>query len=123
MTSSTTQELTRATGESIDRLTQAAGNALDKAHATADKALSSVQAEAQDWAQQAQGPLEDVLAKVKELGSRGSALAADKARQAAEHTSNRIKQDPLKAMLIAVAAGAGLAMVAGHLARRRQNDR
>ncbi len=123
MTASTTQELTRATGETIDRVAQATGNALDKAHNSVDKALSNVQSEAQDWAKQAQGPLEDVLSRIKDLGSRGSALAADKARHAADLTANRIKEDPLKAVLIAVAAGAGLALVAGHLARRRQSDR
>lgn len=114
------QDLASATGESVERLAQAAGQALDKAHQSVDKALHQVQSEAQDWAHGHPGPLDSTLARLKDLGSRGSALATEKARVAAEHTADRIRQDPLKAVLIAVATGAALAVVAGHFARRRQ---
>ncbi len=95
MSRQSTQELSRVASRQVDRIADAAGNALDR---------------------------------VKHLGERGSdiaratgAMAMDKARLAADHTADRIRRDPLKSVLIAVAAGAAVAVIASHMAHRRQN--
>lgn len=128
MSRHTTQELSRVASRQIDRLADAAGHAMDQAHDAADQAVTSVQNGAQDLARQAPGLVDLAIDRVKNLGARGSdlaratsAMAVDKARQAADHTADRIRRDPLKSVLIAVAAGAAVALIASHMAHRRQS--
>ena len=130
MSSQATQELSQKAARQVDRMASAAGQALDQAHDKADQALSSVQNGAHDLARQAPSLVDFALDRVRYLGERSSqlarstgAMAMDKARVAADHTADRIRRDPLKSVLIAVATGAALAVVASHLAQRRQSKR
>lgn len=128
MSRHTTQELSQAAGRQVDRLADAASNAMDRAHDAADQALASVQGGAQDLVHKAPSLVDVAIDRVRHLGERGGhlaretgALAMDKARLAADHTAERIRRDPLKSVLIAVATGAAVAMIASHMARRRQS--
>ncbi|WP_286745578.1 hypothetical protein [Aquabacterium sp. UBA2148] len=129
MSRQTAQEISRVASRQVDRIADAAGNALDQAHDAADQALSSVQNGAQHLAERAPGLVDLAIDRVKHLGERGSdiaratsAMAMDKARLAADHTADRIRRDPLKSVLIAVAAGAAVAVIASHMAHRRQSS-
>jgi len=129
MSRQTTQELSRAASRQIDRIADATGHALDQAHDVADQALASVHNGAQNLADRTPGLVDLAIDRVKHLGERGSdiaratsAMAMDKARLAADHTADRIRRDPLKSVLIAVAAGAAVAVIASHMAHRRQSS-
>lgn len=118
MSRQTAQELSRVASRQVDRIADAA-----------DQALNSVQNGAQHLAERAPGLVDLAIDRVKHLGERGSdiaratsAMAMDKARLAADHTADRIRRDPLKSVLIAVAAGAAVAVIASHMAHRRQSS-
>lgn len=130
MSRHTTPEISNLASRQIDRLADAAGNALDHAHDAAGQVVASVQNGAQDLAHQAPGFVDLAIERVKHLGERGGdfaratgAMAMGKARLAADHTADRIRRDPLKSVLIAVAAGAAVALIASHLAQRRPSSR
>lgn len=130
MNRQTTQKLSHAASHQVDRMATAASDALDHAHEVADRAVTSAQERAQDLARQAPGFMDLAFDRVRNLGERSSqiaratgALAVDKARLAADHTADRIRRDPLKSVLIAVATGAALAMIVSHVAHRRQSGR
>jgi ElaB/YqjD/DUF883 family membrane-anchored ribosome-binding protein len=68
--------------------------------------------------------LEDVRASAEELKARGSDAirsSTARAREAISHTTDQatqyIQQQPLKALLMAAAAGAAIAMLAGLLSK------
>jgi len=112
------------------KLSNVASDAFEHAHDVADRALTSAQERAQDLANQAPGFMDLAFDRVRALGERSGqiaratgAMAADKARLAADHTADRIRRDPLKSVLIAVAAGAAVAVIASHMAHRRQSGR
>lgn len=112
------------------KLSQVANDALEHAHDVADRAVTSAQERVQDLAQQAPGFMDLAFDRVRALGERSGqiaratgAMAVDKARMAADHTADRIRQDPLKSVLIAVAAGAAVAVIASHMAHRRSSGR
>lgn len=130
MSRHTTQKLSEAASHQVDRVADAASDALDHAHDAAGRAVSSAQERAQDLARQAPGFVDLAFDRVRHLGERGgqlaratSALAVDKAKLAADHTADRIRRDPLKSVLIAVATGAALAVIASHMAQRRNSGR
>ena len=130
MSRQTTQKLSQAAGHQVDRIANAASDALEHAHDVADRAVSSAQERAQNLASQAPGFMDLAFDRVRHLGERSGqlaratgAMAVDKARLAADHTADRIRRDPLKSVLIAVATGAALAVIATHLAQRRQSGR
>lgn len=124
----TTQEVSSVASRQIERLADVASTALEQAHAAADQAVTSAQNGAQDLARRPPGFVDLAIDRMKHLGEKGShlaratsAMAVDKARVAADHTADRIRRDPLKSVLIAVAAGAAVALIASHLAQRRQS--
>lgn len=126
----TARDLSQSATRQVDRAADAASQALNRAHDTADQALTSVQQGAHDIARQAPGFVDYAVDRLKLLGEKGSELArasgsiaADKARKAADQTADRIRRDPLKSVLIAVTTGAALALIASHLANRRQSGR
>lgn len=130
MSRHTTQKLSEAAGNQVNRVANAASEALEHAHDVADRAVTSAQERAQDLARQAPGFMDTAFERVRHLGERSSqlaratgAMAVDKARLAADHTADRIRRDPLKSVLIAVATGAALAVIATHMDHRRQSGR
>lgn len=111
-TSNTAQDLSKAALQSIDELSHAASRAVDGA---------------QDMAEKAPRLLDLAVERFKAMSARGvdvarekGTLAREKAVLATEQTSARIRQDPLKSMMIAAAAGAALAVAAGYLVQRRK---
>lgn len=126
----TTQELAKAASNSIDNLSDAANKAVDGAQDMAEKAITQVQSEAKDLTGQAPRLLDVAVERIKALSAKGvdvaresTAMAREKATQVADQASDRIRQDPLKSVLIAVAAGAALAVAAGYVAQRRKANR
>lgn len=126
----TARDLSQTASRQVDRATDVASQALHRAHESADHALSNVQQGAHDLARQAPGFVDYAVDRIKQLSEKGGefaratgSLAADKARQAADHTADRIRKDPLKSILIAATAGAAVALIANHLAQRRQSGR
>ncbi len=128
MSRHTTQKLSDAASHQVDRVADAASEALDRAHDVADRAVTSAQERAHDLTRQAPGLVDLAFDRVRHLGERSGeiaratrAMAVDKARMAADQTAERIRRDPLKSVLIAVATGAALAVIASHVAQRRQS--
>lgn len=126
-TSNTAQDLSKAALQSIDELSHAASRAVDGAQDMAEKAITKVQSEASDLTEKAPRLLDLAVERIKAMSARGvdvaretGTLAREKAVLATEQTSARIRQDPLKSMMIAVAAGAALAVAAGYLVQRRK---
>ncbi len=112
--------------QSIDKLGDKASEVLDTAHQAAEKALSKVQSEARDLSDRAPGLVELLTQRIKELSDKSTSLAKDttsaakdKAQAMADNASERIRKDPLKAVLLAVAAGAAVALVASQVSQRR----
>jgi ElaB/YqjD/DUF883 family membrane-anchored ribosome-binding protein len=126
----TARDLSQTASRQVDRATDAASQALNRAHESADQALANVQQGAHDLARQAPGFVDYAVDRIKLLSEKGGefaratgSLAADKARYAADQTAERIRKDPLKSVLIAVTAGAAIALITSHLAQRRQSGR
>jgi len=122
-----TQDFARSANVSIDRAADNASEALDTAHAAADQAITKMQYSTKSMVDKTPGLVDLAVERVKDVSQRSKAFAAettalakDKAQQVADQTSDRIRQDPLKSVLIAVAAGAALATVASYVAQRRQ---
>lgn len=129
-TRQTTQDLANSASESIENFTQAASNAVGNAQHAADRAISKVHDQAMDFTGKAPGIVEHAMDRIKTFGQQSSdmardtaAAAKDKAVKLADQTSDRIRQDPLKSVLIALAAGAALAAAASYVSQRRKSDR
>lgn len=127
---STTQDLTKAASQSIDNLSNAASKAVDGAQDMAEQAISKVQSEAKELTDKTPRLLDVAVERIKAMGTKGAdvarettQLAREKAAVMADQASDKIRQDPLKSVLIAVAAGAALAVAAGYVAQRRKASR
>lgn len=112
-------------------------NLADQAARSADMAIRSTQRVAndsldkladavQDLRQQASPMLDSASAQANALAKRsvdalldGSHRLRDQARRASDSTVNYIKDEPVKAVLIAAAAGAALTALLGLLSRLR----
>lgn len=108
--------------QATDKADQAIGNA----RKAADGALDTLQDKASHLAAVAPGTLSRVAAQIDEMARRGvdrakaaSDTAKEQATLAGDRTVGYIKEEPVKAVLVAAAAGAALAIVIGMLSRSK----
>lgn len=101
-------------------------NLADQATQSVDSALSGLQDKVQDVRDQAAPVINRVAAKAQELASRSADAMRDRSQQLKEHayraqdvTVGYIKDEPLKSILIAAAAGAALMALVQLLTRDR----
>lgn len=64
---------------------------------------------------------EDLAAQGSEALHNGTARARKALATASEETAHYVQEQPLKSLLIAAAAGAAIALLAGALSKRRQS--
>jgi ElaB/YqjD/DUF883 family membrane-anchored ribosome-binding protein len=95
-----------------DQLSDGATSVLDATTHAADQALASLTQEAQNLAQRSSRLLHD-----------GSAQVRKQAEAARDATRGAIQHDPLKAVLIAAAAGATLVLLGSLLTRNPRGTR
>jgi len=122
-----TADIAKSSAATLDALTHKAVDVIDQAQDAAHKVVSQVRSEAQDLKQEAP-KLVDLAAdalkaytrKGASLAKDASALAREKAGQYAEGAADRVRKDPLKAILMAAAAGAVVALVASYAHGKRK---
>lgn len=128
MNSFNTTDIAKTPAATLDALSQKASDVIDQAQDAAQKVASQVKSEALGLKQDAP-KLVDLAAdtlkaytrKGATLAKDASALAREKAGQYAESAADRVRQDPLKAILIAAAAGAAVAIVASYANGKRKD--
>lgn len=122
-----------ATEDSVD---QAADNAANKATGmiqstkrAANVALDSLQTGVEGLRQAVPSAFSNAAAQVEDLTRRGieraratSAQVRERVTETGERTVSYIKDEPVKSVLIAAAAGAAMAALIGWLARSRTRD-
>jgi ElaB/YqjD/DUF883 family membrane-anchored ribosome-binding protein len=126
MSTFNTADIGKASTASIDHLADKAGDVIEQVQVAAHKVVGQVQSEAKDLTQEAP-KLVDLAAdalkaytrKGASLAKDASALAREKAGVYADSAANRVRKDPLKAILVAAAAGAAVALVASYAAKKR----
>ena len=98
----------------------------DRAAQSADHAIKSTQRVANDALDGLAGTVEDMRQQATALAQRGmdsvrdtSQQLRDRARRASDSTVNYIKDEPLKAILIAAATGAALMALVSLMSRSR----
>lgn len=119
-------DFSKSSTANLDALTHKAADVIDQAQDAARKVVSQVTSEAQDLKQDAP-KLVDLAAdalkaytrKGASLAKDATALARDKASQYAEGAADRVRKDPLKAIAVAAAVGAAVALVASHAHGKR----
>lgn len=122
--------LSNKSSEQSDSLTHQATQSADQAiRATqrlASETLDSLAAAAQDLMHQVEPPLNRVGDQLSAMAQRGAASVRDtsqhmrdKAQQASNTTINFIKNEPVKAVLIAAAVGAALTALISQLSQSR----
>ncbi len=123
----TARPLSKTVNDGMDHLSDKTQDALDIVHAQVDQAFSQVRHSADDLAnatpgllQAANGHLRQMALKSASVAKGMSDAAKAKALVVADQTSDRIRKDPLKSVLIAAAAGAALTAVAAIAYKRRQ---
>ncbi|HET7528056.1 MAG TPA: hypothetical protein VFK10_19100 [Burkholderiaceae bacterium] len=96
--------------------------ATQSAHGVADQALDKLSSNAQDLREQVSPLLERARAQANALAQRGvdavrdrSLQVREQAQRASDRTLSYIKDEPVKAVLIAAAAGAALMALMGLL--------
>lgn len=106
--------------------TDKADQAIGHARKAADGALDSLQDKASHLAAVAPGTLSRVAAQIDDMARRGidrakaaSDTAREQATMAGDRTVGYIKDEPVKSVLVAAAAGAALALCIGMLSRSR----
>ena len=109
-----------------DQAAQSADNAIGATQRMANETLSSLSDKVQDVRDQAAPVINRVAAKAQELASRSadvmrdrSALLKEQASRAQDMTVGYIKDEPLKSIIIAAAAGAALMALVQLLTRDR----
>lgn len=112
------------------KATEQADQAIGSARKAADGALDTLQEKASHLAAVAPGTLSRVAAQIDEMTRRGmdrarsaTETARDQAARAGDRTAGYIRDEPLKSVLIAAAAGAGIAALIGLLARSPRIER
>jgi ElaB/YqjD/DUF883 family membrane-anchored ribosome-binding protein len=127
-------ESTLAPNASYDQLAQKAADKADDvighARKAADGALDSLQEKAGHLAAATPGTLSRVAAQIDGLTRRGverarsaTEIAKDQAARAGDRTVVYIREEPVKSVLIAAAAGAAIAALVGLVARSRRVER
>ena len=109
-----------------DQAAQSADSAIKSTQRVANEALDSLAGSVQDIRQQAAPLLNRATEQASVLAQRGmdavrdgSQQLRDKALKASDGTVNYIKDEPVKAMLIAAATGAALMAMAALVSRPR----
>lgn len=112
------------------KATDKADQAIGQARKVADGALDSLQEKASHLAAVAPGTLSRVAAQVDELTRRGveraraaTETAKDQAARAGDRTVTYIRDEPVRSVLVAAAAGAAIAMLIGMVSRTRRIER
>lgn len=110
--------------------TDKADEAIGSARKAADGALDTLQDKASHLASVAPGTLSRVAAQIDELTRRGvehaksaTETAKEQASRAGDRTVGYIRDEPVKSVLIAAAAGAAVAALIGLVARPRRVER
>lgn len=111
---------------SIDELTHKAGEVLDDAKAAASKVVAQTKSEAKGLTDEAPKLLNLAAEALKAYTDKGASLAKDasvlarqKATEYADGAATRVRKDPLKAILVAAAAGAAVALIASYAAKNK----
>ncbi|HOB92734.1 MAG TPA: hypothetical protein PK306_04125 [Aquabacterium sp.] len=112
------------------KVTDKADDMIGTARQAADGALDSLQEKATHLASVAPGTLSRVAAQIDDLTRRGmerakaaTDTAKDQAALAGDRTVSYIRNEPVRAVLIAAAAGAAVATLIGLLSSNRRADR
>lgn len=129
-TNTTPSTSTTAYDSMAQQATDKADQAIDNARKVADGALDSLQERASHLAAVAPGTLSRIAAQIDELTQRGveraklaTETAKEQASRAGDRTVSYIKDEPVKSVLIAAAAGAALAALIGMMARTKRVER
>jgi len=123
----TNKPLSQTSGNTVaDQAAQSADNAIKSTQRFANETLDSLSDKVQDVRDQAAPVLNRVAEKAETLARRGidavkdsSQQLRDKALRASDSTVGYIKDEPIKAILIAAAAGAVLAALISRITRSR----
>jgi ElaB/YqjD/DUF883 family membrane-anchored ribosome-binding protein len=117
---------TETSNHLVDQAAQSADNAIQSTRRVADDTLDSLAGSVETLRQQAAPLLNRVGEQASALASRGAAAVRDgsqhlreKAVHASDSTIGYIKDEPVKAMLIAAATGAALMALLSLLTRSR----
>jgi ElaB/YqjD/DUF883 family membrane-anchored ribosome-binding protein len=130
MNTTTPSSLAETTGETTshvaDRLAEKAHNAINATRRRANGALDSMDAGVDGVRDYAPSAFSRAATQMEELTRRGmdrargaSNAVRDKAHDAGDRAVGYIQHEPVKSVLIAVAAGAAVAMLASWFARSR----
>lgn len=110
----------------VDQAADSADHAIKSTQRVANATLDRMAGTVQDLRHQAAPLLNRVSAQASELAQRGvdavrdtSQQLRDKAVRASDGTVNYIRDEPVKAMLIAAATGAALMALIGLMSRKR----
>lgn len=114
----------------VESIARSAADRADRALDATQGALHSLQDRVEDARDRAPGALGRAAAQLDDLKRRGvdtarqvGATVKDQAVRTSERTAGYIKDEPLKAMLIAAAAGAALAALLGLASRGSPSSR
>jgi len=123
----TTKPFSQTGNDLSDQAAQSADGVLKSTQRVANEAIDSLQDKVQDVKDQAAPVLNRVAAKAEELARRSadavrdrSADVRDRALRASDATIGYIKDEPVKAILIAAATGAALMALVSLLSRRER---
>lgn len=112
----------------VDQAAQSADNAIKSTQQVANQALDSLAGSVQDARQQVSPLLNRASEQASALAQRGidavrngSQQLRQTALQASDTTAGYIKNDPIKAVLIAAATGAALMALVSLISRSRSN--
>lgn len=126
MNDNLTHPLASTVGHLAERATDKADQALQSTRHMANGALDTLKDSVDQVRDQVPSALVRSAAEVENLARRGieraketSAAVKDQAQRASDRTVSYIQDEPLKAVLIAAAAGATLAVLMGWLSRSR----
>lgn len=111
-----------------DQAAQSADNAIRATQGVANQAFNSLAGTVQDIRQQAGPMLTQAVDQVNHLAHQGADAVREGAHQlrttaqhASDSTLNYVRNEPVKAMLIAAAVGAAVMWVASHSGRSHHN--
>jgi ElaB/YqjD/DUF883 family membrane-anchored ribosome-binding protein len=121
--------LSSSIASGADRLAAKADNALLGTQRVANQAAEKISEGVDDLRAKTSGALSHAAAQAEDLTRRGMDRAREVATQARERatavrdsTADRVQADPMKALLIAAAAGAATALVVQWLSSSRRHD-
>ncbi len=121
----TTEPFNQTTNQLADQAAQGAQGAVRGAQRATDQALDALSDKVDDVRDQAMPALNRMAARAEALARRsadvvrdGSAQIKDRAQRTGDMTIGYIKDEPVKAMLIAAATGAALMALISLMSRR-----